>query len=110
MKSLEAHLDDGEPLALPLEAAHLLDAMRDLVRTRGSVIGARGEALPLPVSHSEIMAWAALNEPLSPWEVRAIRAMDDVILRHHDARRQGVVDPARRASARKIDRILGRFG
>lgn len=66
-----------EAVPLPDGAAHLWEVFRQLDLARGHT-----EAGPLPISHTEILAWCILYEDqLSVWEIEAIRALDGVALR-----------------------------
>lgn len=61
---------------LPHEAAHVWRWFAELHATRG-----HGQWGALPISHTEIAAWAALTDARpTVFEVRAIRAIDDAFL------------------------------
>lgn len=62
-----------EPPPMPPAGAHLWDTFLELHRARGgSGFG------PSPISHADIEAWVRLKAwPLRPWEVDAIRALDE---------------------------------
>jgi hypothetical protein len=68
--------EDEEPPELPDEVAYLWQFWLELHAGRSS--GGFGVN---PLSYSDIQAWSALtDEPLDPWEVRALRAVDTVYL------------------------------
>jgi hypothetical protein len=66
-----------KPMAPPLapEVRHLWQTFLELHRTRPTGFG------PSPISFFEIDAWQRLKRwPLDPWEVEAIRKLDDLWL------------------------------
>lgn len=78
--SKRAHLKQaGVPvptITIPSAAAHVFEWFCDLSDARG------GNGFSLnPVSYAEIAAWSALTGARpSPWEIKAIRAMDAAYL------------------------------
>jgi len=65
-----------KPPSIPDGGQHIWRAFREISRARG------GNGFgPNPLAWTEIDAWARLTGTLlEPWEVRAIREIDDVIL------------------------------
>lgn len=60
----------------PAGAAHLLAWFADLAAGRGV-----GYMAPLPLSYSEMEAWARLTgRTLTPWEVLVLRRLDNAYL------------------------------
>lgn len=61
---------------LPPEAAHVWDTFMDLHRTRWA-----SQHGPLPITYAEIQSRTVMQrDRLKPWEVQAIRALDDLWL------------------------------
>lgn len=65
-----------DPPRLPPEAAHVWDTFMDLHRTRWA-----SQHGPLPITYAEIQSRTVMQrDRLKPWEVQAIRALDDLWL------------------------------
>ena len=67
------HIKAPQPPKLPPEVVHIWNTFVQLAAARGgSGFG------PQPISYTEIEAFSrVMDMPLAPWEVAAIRALDD---------------------------------
>jgi hypothetical protein len=66
----------GDEAVLPREAQHLWGAFMELSRTRTVSMALSA------ITYAEIAAWCGLKqEDLDPWEVEAIRDVDEIFLR-----------------------------
>lgn len=98
-----AHPGRGDGPQVPWAGRRLWSVFLDLNAARGS----NGWG-PNPISHSEIEAWSRLHrEPVRPWELDILRAMDAAYLEHAtQTASKGQQTPSQPSSSRPMSPAL----